>query len=120
MNPAPVTDEMVTRFGSPLEAAVKRTFVGEAGTNVAPCDGVVERASDGVTAVVRIPMHLEPGELTALLNGGTVWVSMWGGVSPFAVEVVSGPDDAGQVPHAQKSLHLRETEATERAAQAVS
>lgn len=117
MIPAPVTDEMVQQFGHPLEAAVKRTFVGPPELkNVAACEGVVERSADGFTAVVRVPMRLEPQELTKLLNGGTVWVSMWGGLSPFAVEVVAGPDDVGQVPHAQKALHRMETQATALAA----
>lgn len=98
MIPAPVTDEMVLGFSQPSETgpgnpeAVKRTFVGpDDMPNVEPCEAVVHRSSDGVTAVVRIPMKLEPGELEALNAGGTVWVSMWGGLSPFAVEIVAPP-----------------------------
>lgn len=111
MIPQPVTDEMVLEYGE--GNAVKRTFVGPAGMdNVAPCEAVVHRSpTDGETAVIRVPMHLEPGELTKLLAGGTVWVSMWGGLSPFAVEVVSSDQRMG---HAEKALQAREREALER------
>ena len=115
MIPVPVTDEMVTALSSPLEKAVKRTFVGPADLpNVEPCEAVVHRSSDGVTAVIRVPLALEPQELTTLLKGGTVWLTMWGGLSPFAVEVVAADSDDGSMPHAQKALSQRESEAAER------
>lgn len=102
MIPAPVTDEMVLSFSQPSEngegnpEAVKRIF--EAGSEgdsdmstYDPCEAVVHRSpTDGVTAVVRVPLQLEPGELDRLRNGGQVWLSMWGGLAPFAVEVVGG------------------------------
>lgn len=118
MIPAPVTDEMVQALSSPLDRAVKRTFIGPTGTdNVQPCEAVVHRSpTDLETAVIRVPMHLEPGELSNLLNGGTLWVSMWGGLAPFAVEVVAPAEDNGCTPHAQKALHQRETEALDRQA----
>lgn len=34
---------------------------------------------------------LEPGDLDKLVAGGHVWVSFYGGVAPFAVDV-TGPD----------------------------
>jgi hypothetical protein len=103
MIPQPVTDEMVKSFHEDNPESVKRTFVGPDDLpNVEPCEGVVHRSSDGVTAVVRVPMKLEEGELQALINGGTVWVTMWGGISPFAVEVVA-PVDEGPKLHVAKA-----------------
>jgi len=112
MTPTPVTDQMLATFHDGNPEAVKRLFVGADDLpNVEPCEGVVHRSSDGDTAVVRIPLALEPDDLRKLLAGGQVWVSMWGGVAPFAVEVVPHPDDDGATPSAQKALHHREQEA---------
>jgi hypothetical protein len=92
MKPIPVTDEMVAAFSDSNPGAVKRTFVGsEDLPNVESCEAVVHRSTDGETAVIRVPMQLEPGDIEILSNGGEVWVSMWGGLSPFAVECVPPP-----------------------------
>ena len=111
MIPRAVTDEDLAAFHTGNPEAVKRLFTGpDDMTNVEACEGIVHRSADGVTAVVRVPMQLEPGDLTKLLAGGTLWVSMWGGLSPFAVEVVSSDQRLG---HAEKALHKREREAFE-------
>lgn len=101
MKPTPVTDEMVLSFagssdqGDGNPEAVKRVFAGpEDMPNVDPCEAVVHRSNDGVTAVVRVPLELEPGDLEKLKAGGRVWLSMWGGLAPFAVEVVAPPVSA--------------------------
>lgn len=89
MKPTAVTDEHISAFHDGNPEAVKRLFAGpEDMPNVEACEGIVHRSSDGVTAVVRVPMELEPGDLENLKAGGEVWVSMWGGLAPFAVEVV--------------------------------
>lgn len=109
MIPRAVTDEDLAQFHTGNPEAVKRVFTGpEDLPNVEACQGIVHRSTDGVTAVVRVPMQLEPGDLTRLLAGGTLWVSMWGGLSPFAVEVVSSEQRMGS---AEKALHKREKEA---------
>ena len=92
MKPTPVTDDHIAAFHDGNPEAVKRMFAAPPDSlNVEPCEAVVHRSSDGETAVIRVPMELEPGDLAALQNGGTVWVSMWGGLAPFAVEVVPAP-----------------------------
>lgn len=118
MIPRPVTDADVAEFHGISPDAVVRTFAEpEANgdddmTNYDACEGIVHRSlTDGKTAVVRVPMQLEPGDLTKLLAGGTVWVSMWGGLAPFAVEVLSSDQRMG---NAEKALHKREKEAFDR------
>lgn len=112
MIPRTVTDEDVASFSDSNPEAVKRTFIGaDDSPNVDPCEAVVHRSSDGVTAVMRVPLNLEPGEMTKLLAGGTVWLTMWGGVAPFAVEVVGTDERMG---HAEKALQQREQEAYDR------
>ena len=92
MKPRPVTDEDVAAFCETQPESVKRTFEGpEDLPNVESCEAVVHRSNDGVTAVVRVPMQLEDDDLAMLVAGGEVWVSMWGGLAPFAVEVVPPP-----------------------------
>lgn len=83
MKPAAVTDDMV------WDGAVKRTFIGpEDLPDCEPCEAIVERSqADPNVAVVRVPLELEPNEIIHLLAGGQVWLTMFGGICPFAVEV---------------------------------
>lgn len=95
MRPVPVTDEMVAAFAQPSEKgpgnpeAVRHTFNPPAEMDdCQPCEAVVHRdPTDGVTAVVRVPLKLEGDELLRLMRGGTVWLTTYGSLIPFSVEV---------------------------------
>ena len=82
MIPTPIPDELVD------ENHPRRTFVGPDGLdNVDPCEALIHRDVDGVTAVVGVRLQLEPGELERLQAGEPVWLEMLGGLTPFRVKV---------------------------------
>lgn len=56
-----------------------------------PCPALVTEVADphGVVGrtVVRVPWALSEIELAHLANGGTLWLSTWGGLPPHMLEV---------------------------------
>ena len=68
--------EFWSEQGAPPRAAV---FAGPEG--VEPCLAVV------TGDVVRVPWHLTPLEALQLADGGTLWLSTWGGLPPHMLEV---------------------------------
>lgn len=71
LNPRPAT------FGPPLGSE-----------DVAPCPAIV--TTDDMASghdVVRVPWQLDEIELVHLAKGGTLWLSMWGGLPPHMLEV---------------------------------
>ena len=59
----------------------------------APCPAIVTDDDEpgsgnvGGGAVVRVPWTLNEIELAQLANGGTLWLSTWGGLPPHYLEV---------------------------------
>lgn len=53
---------------------------------IAPCPAVVTDGDDFGT-VVRVPWTLDEIELAHLANGGTLWLSTWGGLPIHMMEV---------------------------------
>lgn len=52
---------------------------------VIPCPTVQTRTDHGL--VVRVPWVLNEIDLAHLAQGGTLWVSVWGGLPPHSVQV---------------------------------
>jgi len=90
MRPAPIPAEAV------WDGATRRVFSAPDGDLlnplIAPVEAVIDRASDGVVRV-NVRCVLEDGDLEKLASGGHVWVSFYGGLIPFNVDV-TGPDGA--------------------------
>lgn len=63
------------------------TMVGPEGSSVSPCPTVVTSGDDGAE-VVRVAWALDAAELDALVKGGMLWLSTWGGLPPHNLRVV--------------------------------
>lgn len=85
MRPVPIPAETV------WEGGVRRVFAAPDGdlTNpdIGPVDVIVDAGLGGV-ARVNVLLQLEDGDLERLQSGGAVWLSMLGGLMPFALTVV--------------------------------
>jgi hypothetical protein len=85
MRPVPIPEDRVWAGG------VRRVFAAPDGdlTNpdIGPCEVIVDAGIDG-TARVNVLLQLEDGDLERLTNGGAVWLSMLGGLMPFALTVI--------------------------------
>lgn len=85
MRPVPIPEDRV------WEGGVRRVFAAPDGdlTNpdIAPCEVVIDAGIGGI-ARVNVLLELEEGDLERLANGGAVWLSMLGGLSPFALTVI--------------------------------
>lgn len=92
MRLGPVTDRMVEALSSPMERAVRRIFKDAPSMETEPCEAVISRDADGVTAVVTVPWVLEPGEAEAIIGGGVIHLTTWGGLPPHRLDVVAQPD----------------------------
>lgn len=98
MRTVPVTDAMLERYHSPTERAVRRTFKDSPDMETDPCEAVVHRdPGDGITAIVTVPWELTAEEAEALIGGGTIMLSTWGGLPPHRLDVVAAPQPVGRV-----------------------
>lgn len=82
MRPVPIPAETV------WEGGVRRVFAAPDGdltnSEIAPCEVIVDRGIGGL-ARVNVLVQLEPGDLETLAETGHVWLSMLGGLMPFAL-----------------------------------
>jgi hypothetical protein len=87
MRPVPIPPEAVWKGG------VRRVFSAPDGDllnpDIAPVEAVVDQAFDG-TPRVSVRCMLEDGDLGKLAAGGHVWISFYGGLPPFSVDVTDG------------------------------
>lgn len=91
MRTVPVTDEMLAQYHQPGEKAVKRTFKDAPEMETEPCEAVVHRDElDGKTAIVTVPWVPDEADLEALLAGGVIMLSTWGGLPAHRLDVVTG------------------------------
>lgn len=89
MRAAPIPDECV------WPGAERRVATAPSGDlldpNIAPVEVLVENGAHGPLISVRC--ILEDGDLVKLAEGGVVWITFWGALVPFAVNV-SGADNS--------------------------
>lgn len=85
MLPTPIPDELI-RPGT-----VRRVFTAPNGDmlddSIRPCEALISRDPGTDLAAVQVRLVLEDGELERLAAGGTVWLTMIGGLAPFDVRV---------------------------------
>lgn len=89
MRPAPIPPEAVWPGG-------QRTVLAAPGgdlthPHIAPLEVVVDQPGSMPGLRYSARCVLEPGDLEKLTSGGHVWVSFYGGVIPFCVDV-TGPE----------------------------
>lgn len=82
MRPVPIPAETV------WEGGVRRVFCAPDGdlTNpdIGPCEVIVDRGVNDL-ARINVLVQLEPGDLEQITQTGHVWLSMLGGLLPFAL-----------------------------------
>jgi hypothetical protein len=84
VNPAEeITDDHVAYWAGHVVKAV--TFQGD-GDSVGDVRALITTDHDG-TQAVRVPWKLNEIELAQLARGGTIWLSVWGGLPPHMLEV---------------------------------
>ncbi len=87
MIPVPATDEQVAYWAERDGSPGTRHIIGgpDEGDDVIPCPALVAHA-DGV--LVHVALQLDEIELARLAQGGTLWLTTWGGLPVHLVEVV--------------------------------
>ena len=88
MRPTPIPDAEVP-YGS-VRIVVAPPDGDLTNPDIAPVEVLAERAADGVSPMFHIRCALDAGDLEQLAAGGNVWLTMWGAVVPFAVQVAGG------------------------------
>jgi hypothetical protein len=66
---------------------------------IAPVEALVDRSPSGFTCA-SVRCALEPGDLEKLTAGGTVWVTFYGRMTPFSVDVLPPPPKPDLTPAA--------------------
>ncbi len=89
MNTIPTTDEHEAYWRSdPNIVATKAVVIGgpPSEPDCVPAPAVLTLTQEGAT-IVRVPLKLDEIELAHLAKGGTVWLSTWGHLPMFMLEV---------------------------------
>lgn len=88
MRPIPIPDAAI------WDGARRVVFAAPGGDlldpNIAPVEALVDHSDATGTTRVSVMCQLEDGDLVKLAEGGHVWVSFYGGLPPFSVDV-TGP-----------------------------
>lgn len=89
MIPVPATDEQVAYWAERDGYLGQRFVIGgpEEGDDVIPCPAIVTQ-QPGVAQRVHVALQLDEIEVAALAQGGTLWLTTWGGLPVHLVEVV--------------------------------
>lgn len=85
-SPRPINDHDREIFAALHPREFRFTGPGEAEEGIEPAHGLVTDEDEDHTAgggrrqVVRVPWQLEADEIKALVDGGTLWLTTWGGL----------------------------------------
>lgn len=103
MRPTPIPDREI------WQGAIRRVIMPPDGdlTNprIAPIEALIDRSPLTGAVNLSVRYELEDGDLDKLGAGGTVWLTFWGVIVPFATTVV-GPVE--EPPAAEPAPDLRE------------
>lgn len=56
-----------------------------------PCPALITREPESPCPIIRVPYTMSEIELTHLAQGGTLWLSSWGGLPIHMLEVQAPP-----------------------------
>lgn len=86
MQPRPTTDADLAYW---VEYDPKPQVIGgpPSEPDCLPCPALVTRDPERGTMIVRVPFTLDEIELAGLAQGGTIWLSTWGGLPIHMLEV---------------------------------
>lgn len=94
MRPTPIPDAEI------WAGAVRQVIAPPGGdlTNpdIAPVEAIVDRSPSTGARTLSVRCVLEDGDLEKLQAGGTVWITFWGAMVPWAVTVVEAAADGQQ------------------------
>lgn len=85
MKPRNVTHHDLNYWQQQGFLAQPAKFVGSGEVDAESCETVL--TSKGNAQIVRVPWTLSQLELGQLLNGGTLWLSIWGGLPAHAISI---------------------------------
>lgn len=88
MRPAPIPEEAVWEGGRRLVFAAPDGDLTN--PDIAPVEAIVDRSDTTGNVRISVRCQLEDGDLVKLAQGGYVWVSFYGGIPVFSVDV-TGP-----------------------------
>jgi hypothetical protein len=89
MKPGPIPDDEI------LEGHRKMTMRGDEALNIADVEMLVtEDPERSGMPIWRTRVTLDDGDLERLAAGEPIWVSFWGGVVPFDVNLADPPEEA--------------------------
>jgi len=90
MEPRDITPDDIELFASNGLNPRPATFAADDET-FTPCPALITDDANGSPVgngnVVRVPWTITDDELVELANGGTLWLSTWGGLPPHALFV---------------------------------
>lgn len=86
MRPRPLNEGDFAYWAAQNPRAVTYTGPGEIEAGIEPCPAMLTDG-DEFGPVVRVPVVLDEIELAHLAKGGTIWLSTWGGLPVFMLEV---------------------------------
>ncbi len=86
MIPIPATDEQVAYWEDRDGAPAARLVIGgpEEGSDVIPCPALIVPDA----RMYHVALQLDEIEVARLAQGGTLWLSTWGGLPVHLIEVV--------------------------------
>lgn len=86
MKPREITDTDLAYWANYEPQRCTFTAPGEVEAGIAPCPGLVT-TGDQFGKVCRVAITVDEIELAHLAKGGTLWLSTWGSLPVFMVEV---------------------------------
>ena len=95
-----VPDETAEAYWSDLDPVRVKFGAPEGMADCDPCPALVTTDTTGRASVVRVAWELDEIELAQLARGGTLWLSVWGGLPPHMLEVQPPPESrsTGETP----------------------
>ena len=87
MRPREITDADLAYWREHNPRVTRFTAPGEVEAGVEPCPAIVTESTDEFGAAARVAWQLDEVELARLRNGGTLWLSTWGGLPMHQLEV---------------------------------
>lgn len=87
IRPATEADAAYFRSSEGIAEATVATFRAPPDMdNCTDAGAVLTKNAEG-QIIVRVPWKISDDEILALLSGGTIWLSTWGGLPPHMLEV---------------------------------